>query len=218
MLRVIKEIKPKWVIGENVRGLLSWNEGMVFHEVHADLEREGYEVQSFLIPAASVNAPHKRDRIWFVAHSIGLRLEHTEDARNIHSGPTEAQGEGSKSSESIKTNGYNEDASNTLHERLQRGQNINGWEESNTIGAGDGAEPRAISEDFEWDTSFDFSQFPTQPPICGGDDGLPRELDSITFSKWRKESIMAYGNAIVPQVAMQLFKTIKLMEDELRGI
>jgi len=63
MLRAIKEIKPKWVIGENVRGLLSWNEGMVFHEVHADLEREGYEVQSFLIPAASVNAPHKRDRI-----------------------------------------------------------------------------------------------------------------------------------------------------------
>ncbi len=218
MLRAIKEIKPKWVIGENVRGLLSWNEGMVFHEVYADLEREGYEVQSFLIPAASVNAPHKRDRVWFVAHSVGLRLEHTEDARNIQGSPTEAQGERSQSSEPIKTNGYNEDATNTLHEGFQGGQNADRWKEYNKIWTGDGTEPRAVSKDIEWDTEFDFSQFPTQPPICGGDDGIPRELDSITFSKWRKESIMAYGNAIVPQVAMQLFKTIKLMEDELRGI
>ena len=66
MLRCIKEIKPRWIIGENVRGLVSWNGGMVFHEVYDDLEREGYEVLSFLIPAASVNAPHRRDRIWFV--------------------------------------------------------------------------------------------------------------------------------------------------------
>ena len=218
MLRAIKEIKPKWVIGENVRGLLSWNEGMVFHEVHADLEREGYEVQSFLIPAASVNAPHKRDRVWFVAHSVGLRLEHTEDARNIQGSPTEAQGERSQSSEPIKTNGHNEDAANSLHEGFQGGQNADRWKEYNKIWTGDGTEPRAVSKDIEWDTEFDFSQFPTQPPICGGDDGLPRELDFITFSKWRKESIMAYGNAIVPQVALQLFKTIKLMENELRGI
>ena len=44
MLRAIKEIKPRWVIGENVRGLVSWNGGMVFNEVCDDLEREGYEV------------------------------------------------------------------------------------------------------------------------------------------------------------------------------
>ena len=69
MLRAIKEIKPRWIIGENVRGLVSWNGGLVFDEVCADLESQGYEVQPFLIPAASVNAPHKRDRIWFVAYS-----------------------------------------------------------------------------------------------------------------------------------------------------
>ena len=51
--------------------------------------------------------------------------------------------------------------------------------------------------------------FPTESPICGGDDGLPRELDRITFSKWRNESIKAYGNAIVPQVAYQIFKAIQ---------
>jgi DNA-cytosine methyltransferase len=73
MLRAIKEIKPRWIIGENVRGLVSWNGGMVFHEVHDDLEREGYEVQSFLIPAASVNAPHQRYRIFFVAYAKSSR-------------------------------------------------------------------------------------------------------------------------------------------------
>jgi hypothetical protein len=53
-----------------------------------------------------------------------------------------------------------------------------------------------------------FENFPTVPPICGGDDGLPEELDGITFSKWRKESIKAYGNAIVPQVAHRIFQSI----------
>jgi DNA (cytosine-5)-methyltransferase 1 len=55
----------------------------------------------------------------------------------------------------------------------------------------------------------DWQNFPTQSPICGGDDGLPTELDGITFSKWRAESIKGYGNAIVPQVALELFKVIE---------
>lgn len=53
--------------------------------------------------------------------------------------------------------------------------------------------------------------FPTQSPICGGDDGLPTELDGITFSKWRAQSIKGYGNAIVPQVAFELFKIIETL-------
>jgi len=58
-----------------------------------------------------------------------------------------------------------------------------------------------------------WNSFPSQSPICGGDDGLPKELDNITFPKWRKESIKAYGNAIVPQVAYEIFKTIQYYED-----
>ena len=67
MLRAIREIKPKYIVGENVFGLLNWNGGLVFDEVHSDLEFEGYEVQAVVIPAAAVNAPHGRDRVWFVA-------------------------------------------------------------------------------------------------------------------------------------------------------
>jgi hypothetical protein len=58
-----------------------------------------------------------------------------------------------------------------------------------------------------------FDNFPTQPPVCGGDDGLPTKLDGITFPKWRNESIKAYGNAIVPQVAYQIFKAIQAYEE-----
>ena len=57
MLRAIREIKPRWVIGENVRGLVNWNDGLVFEEVHSELEAEGYEVQSFILPACGVGAP-----------------------------------------------------------------------------------------------------------------------------------------------------------------
>ena len=59
---------------------------------------------------------------------------------------------------------------------------------------------------------MEWEKFPTQSPICGGNDGLPRELDGITFPKWRAESIKAYGNAIVPQVAYQIFKTIDFLD------
>lgn len=71
MLRAIREIQPRWVVGENVRGLITWNGGLVFDEVQADLEAAGYEVLPFLLPASGVNAPHERYRIWFVAYAKG---------------------------------------------------------------------------------------------------------------------------------------------------
>jgi len=67
MLRAIREIQPPWVVGENVRGLITWNGGLVFNEVQTDLEAEGYEVLPFLLPASGVNAPHERYRVWFIA-------------------------------------------------------------------------------------------------------------------------------------------------------
>ena len=69
MLRVIKISNPRWVIFENVRNITSIQEGMVLEQVCTDLENEGYEVQSFIIPASAVNAPHQRYRVWIVAHS-----------------------------------------------------------------------------------------------------------------------------------------------------
>lgn len=309
MLRAIREIEPRWIIGENVYGLVSWNEGLVFDEVQVDLENEGYEVQPYILPAASVNAPHRRDRVWFVAYSDKrddrratrkdegksrkkrlqerhevrqstqssevqwdaadtsskrawkqpsenrgwenrrsynngenadatntnkVRLQFSEDTRKVRGAQSQVCGAGGEFADAIKADGekwattkaylqrgkkcnistkpskqeftggksYETNATNTSDKGLQGGE-ING--SITSIRQERNEQPtRCIPP--TWD------EFPTQPPVCGRDDGIPRELDSITFPKWRNESIKAYGNAIVPQVAYQLFKTIRAYE------
>lgn len=78
MLRAIREISPRWVVGENVRGIINWNGGVVFEEVCSDLGALGYEVTPYVLPAAGVGAPHRRDRVWFVAHSSNTRVENVQ--------------------------------------------------------------------------------------------------------------------------------------------
>ena len=69
MFRLIKEIKPEFVIGENVQGLINLQNGMVLRQVQDQLEGEGFEVQCFLIPASGIGAWHQRNRVWIVGHS-----------------------------------------------------------------------------------------------------------------------------------------------------
>ena len=69
MLRIIHESRPTYVVAENVFGIINISNGLVFENVCADLESEGYEVQPVVIPASSVGAYHQRQRVWFVAHS-----------------------------------------------------------------------------------------------------------------------------------------------------
>ncbi|WP_431293795.1 DNA cytosine methyltransferase [Pedobacter sp. P26] len=69
MLRAIREIRPQWIVGENVRGIISWNGGVVFEQVQAELETEGYQVQPYVLPAAGLGAPQRRERVWFIAYS-----------------------------------------------------------------------------------------------------------------------------------------------------
>jgi len=190
MLRAIREIKPTYVVGENVSGLLSWNGGLVFEEVQADLEAEGYEVQPILLPAAGVGAPHKRERVWFVAHLASERLERPTRSRLQRNGKRPSDFGNESTITDTNSAGVPRFTTN-LGTREAIGQGWQGFEEACNFGC-----------------TADWQVFPTQSPICGGDDGLPRQLDSITFSKWRNESIKAYGNAIVPQVAFQIFKAI----------
>lgn len=69
MLRVISELQPAWIIGENVPGIVN----MALEQCCIDLENQGYEVQPFNIPACGVDAPHRRARIFIMAYSIGNR-------------------------------------------------------------------------------------------------------------------------------------------------
>ena len=65
MLRVIKECRPRWIVGENVPGIIN----MALDTVCVDLEAEGYEVWPIVFPSHALGAWHKRDRLWIVCHS-----------------------------------------------------------------------------------------------------------------------------------------------------
>lgn len=221
MLRVIREIQPRFVVGENVAGLLSWNNGMVFHEIITDLENEGYETQAFLIPACATNAPHRRDRIWFVAHARCFYKGCKTKSKRASSNFARCSFDENKR---IKDNSYEiwnfTDTDNgsglcntvqtrrteleELHEPPSNVADTNGiglWREGDGFG-----KSKFNGKNYKRN---DWENFPTQSPICGGDDGIPTELDGITFPKWRNESIKGYGNAVVPQVVYRIFKAIE---------
>jgi DNA (cytosine-5)-methyltransferase 1 len=269
MLRAIREIQPRWVVGENVLGLVNWNGGLVFNEVQADLEAEGYEVQPFILPAASVNAPHRRDRVWFVAHRNSARLQEkraqqqatgieqygkldgttqntngsgwdgierkeescereqwdisagnnerisTNDDETWITPNTDSRREGGLRNESKKTGTQESDqpfgsicgispTTDTSQQQLQRSQQYGSIESPWEIEGQSRQPSRSVPSNWQ--------EFPTQSPVLSRNDGISERLDltAISFPKWRNESIKAAGNAIVPQVAFQIFKAIEL--------
>ena len=68
-IRIIRECKARWFIGENVEGIINIQDGMVLRQVQDDLEKEGFQVQCLVIPASSIGAWHQRKRVWILAYS-----------------------------------------------------------------------------------------------------------------------------------------------------
>lgn len=156
MLRAINEIKPPYIVAENVPGLLTNSGGMVFKQVCADLEFEGYEVQPVIIPAAGKNAIHKRERVWIIAYSDNATAEHAIQA------------------------GWNLPTS--MDENVYSNSNGSGQQECRTERRTPGQLTSSFSGEIE-------------TAICGADDGLSGWVDRIR----------GLGNAIVPQVAFEIF-------------
>lgn len=365
MLRAIRQIHPTWVVGENVAGIKTmvescqvtqmgrtddlFEENYIYREesrftldkICADLEAEGYSVQPIVIPACSVGAPHRRDRVWIVARRISTtpsnpnssndnrraeeiqgksqkeRLSERNDIRKPgftsdvlgHIAHTQcdgysSQGHGNqrarekKSKEgqdrpqpgvrrhgSSKTSSYSNShrqrrrankqksiteccrSSNLGTRRSKRlashpysngGKTLQPSEGTERTGCKRDVQPKERSTSPEWTDRLsrlqrhdahaiserlegmyqswgeeserkcvwrDFAQhceeghwkhFPTQSPVCRGNDGIPFDVDSLTisFPKWRQESIKAYGNAWVPQVAYEIFRAIEAEENK----
>lgn len=193
MLRAIREIKPTYVVAENVSGLISWNDGLVFNEVQTDLENEGYKVQPCVLSAAGLNAPHRRDRVWFVAYTESKPSKCMQSEQREISQPK--QREFRRSCSKVESNGTLADTERKRQQEQRKQERQMRFESFRKRKA-------------SW--TYHDGRWPTQSPICSRDDGFSNQLDGITLSNWRQESIKGYGNAIVPQVAYQIFKALKL--------
>lgn len=304
MLRAIREIQPTWVVGENVAGILTMvqpgtetslgceqslfgeedrerilvEQEYVVETVCSDLEREGYSVQPFVIPACAVGAPHRRDRVWFVAYRSDTRTEGLQQGREngIHENRIASDTDGNRSTsrkesegieESRRRNfsqqeewrntserdsrffGFSRDATNSERKEFQKRIQSGRCEDETKVRAGmdvgverhgcrrvvaysqscelQGERFSSKNSERRWENSDRrfkehtcdnrfllptnrWNNFPTVPPVCGRNDGLPFNVDSLTipFTRWRQEAVKAYGNAIVPQVAYEIFKSI----------
>jgi DNA (cytosine-5)-methyltransferase 1 len=235
MLRVIRDFRPTWVIAENVGGLVTWNDGMVFEQVCTDLEDAGYEVQPFIIPAVAVNAPHRRDRIWFVANRTSDRRQRRGTRTKVEEGfSTQPRTTGKLPG---RPEGPNSDATHAAGKRLQgklHGQGENGERQQDASFSGSRTEGNDVTDTGRerrqsgshesvrpeskkpvWEdgsiSSWQRNWTEVAAELCSVDDGLPAELDGFKLSKsqHRKEQLKAYGNAIVPQVSMEIMKAMK---------
>ena len=171
-----------------------------------DLEREGYSVQPIIVPACGVGAPHKRYRVWFIASDC-----------------SDARVEGLRQGREDKIHGF-EFTSQTRDKIRRLITDTSGLRSHRFLyDKEDDKKQRSTENRFfkkyacrDWDGrgSTQWKSFPTQSPICRGNDGLPFNVDNLTipYGKWRKESIKAYGNAIVPLIAVKIFEMINKIE------
>lgn len=288
--RAIREIKPPWIIGENVAGILSMvqlgkevdlesksssgkereqEQEYVVETICKDLEAEGYTVQPVVIPACAVGAPHRRDRVWFIANNDSFRLSKDGDGQYANEGkshkewasernntqqPAEPVGIWGASSYSSSSGQFNWSCDWTerpIYSNQERNAQKSEskrfeWEcrTRETIPFDEHAYSDRLEGRFNQNATFTptnesawgntcglryWQNFPTQPPICGGDDGISNllDIDSVfkgvrytqrsTYNRWRTEAIKAYGNAMVPQVIYQIYKFINDIENNETG-
>lgn len=223
MFRVIGEVRPRLVVAENVYGLLTTKKGVAFECVCADLESEGYQVQAFVIPACAVNAPHRRDRVWIVAHAN----EFISGTRRPEPKGQFGEAGATNGGYGITSNTYSNDAVRYGHgetgQTQGEGQEVEeerkrvravtertGAEGTITDSNQFGLEGRNTQAEGECTTiRNDWSQFPIESPLRPGNDGLSPGLV--------RSSIQAGGNAVVPALVFEIFRAIQYIDYELQS-
>ena len=187
MFRIIKELKPRWVIGENVKGLVNLQNGLVFETVCTDLEGEGYEVRAFNIPAAGVGAPHRRERIWIVANSRRTLRQGTElREKNEDETRKENADQHQRSNSPSKSN-----VANANSERQQEQCRTESVQK-------EGNEPQRSSSQAR------HAGWESEPDVGRVANGIPG----------RVHRLKALGNSIVPKIAEEIGRAIMKAENE----
>jgi len=214
MLRVIHEARPAWVIGENVSGLIS----MELDSVLADLEMEGYATRTFHIGAVGVNAPHRRMRVWIVAHRPSVRCESGE---RMDTGERVGQEQERPHPAAIDSDAPDAEGRKTQPPKPGGLHSESGGEDQHApdaelYGREDGpghaqggtpAEGREMRRGRPGDNSWDIPWIEVATRFCRVDDGLPAWIHARRVAR-----LKALGNAIVPAVAHEIIKAIADIE------
>jgi DNA (cytosine-5)-methyltransferase 1 len=178
--RLLEAIRPTWFVGENVAGHITLGLDIVL----ADLESIGYEWEAFVLPALAVGAPHRRDRVFIVAHSYSKRWkEHYTSIVSAKSGQrTRRDFEATLSNSNCKPGLQTNSSIGTIRSEWGTRDDVSGsdWR----------GKPRTY-----WDVS--------EPPVFGVDDGVPDHMDRVK----------ALGNAVVPHQIFPILAAIKQLDD-----
>ena len=229
---------PCWVVGENVLGIVSWSQGLVFEQVCADLEAEGYSVQPYVLPACGVDAPHRRYRTWFVAHLADGSDARSEDMSKRTDGAAAVEFTADADSQRCdyrfcdkQQGSVCRDVDRYMAQNRRSGCELElGLEQDVSVASAPGTRSERICSTARRHGGIpDWDDFPTQPPVRRGDDGLSERLDPAAVfagldrkhkrrshvARWCAEAIKCYGNAIVPQVAYRILTTIYRYESRI---
>lgn len=186
MLRVINEARPAWIIGENVAGIVT----MELDNILSDLEAIGYAAWPLVVPACAVDARHRRDRVWIVAHTNDMR--HKPILRETLSGwKCEAIA-------NTESSGGSERGDSLLVE-VQEGRDVayadESFVEGNQCSERGESQRTDVSQCCQW---RDESQWFAQSGMGRVAHGIPH----------RAHRLRGLGNAIVPQVAEEIIRAI----------
>ena len=210
-IRVVRECKPRWFIGENVEGIVNINNGLVLRQVQTDLEKEGFKVQCLIIPASGIGAWHQRKRVWIIGCNVP----------NSNSRLCRGRGTKQQSGTNESWGFYSQEEEQTtkhIRSKTVGCDALPGKKENITNSNSKGLQGCRIPTDLEKEqrqiiTKRNIKEqqtwWQTQSKLCGVPDGVSYELD-----KGRSNRIKALGNSIVPQIAYEIGKAIINAEDE----
>lgn len=220
-IRVIRECKPRWVIGENVEGIINIANGTILQQIQKDLEEEGFKVQCVVIPASGIGAWHIRKRVFIIAYSDSngshrqegnetiessneqekrLSIRNDKDVPNSNSRNVEA---GRERQWGVCSEGQGQGSSSDATNIRQTLSN------TNKLRTQIQTKRKHTSIKMSGSTSKE-SWWQTQSKLCGVPNGISSRLD-----KDRNNRIKSLGNSIVPLIAREL--GLAIMKAELDG-